>query len=384
MKRILFILLFAIPVALFAQDDDPFATGGGDDDPFANPAPTPAPQPAPQPTDPFSNPTPAPQPAPQSGNDDPFATGGGNDDPFATGGSDSSDPFGGGATGPDLGGGGNAFTSMTDTLIQPLRPEFPWKKQMLQERQMLANYSIREADVFWAKTVWREIDIREKMNHPFAYPQAPFMTVLLDIVKKNPDMPLFKYDPFVDADFQEETSWADIVEGLGSTRTISVPILNDDGTETFQDQTITDKFNVASITRFRLKEVWYFDKKHSRMRVDIMGIAPVREINLADMGLVDPGLAGGAAANEVLFWAYYPDIREALARYETFNPLNDALRMSWDDLLTYRFFSSFIVKASNPLNQYVADYTDTSLDALYEGEEIKEQIFNFEHDLWSY
>ena len=33
--------------------------------------------------------------------------------------------------------------------------------------------SIREADVMWAKRIWRIVDLRQKMNHPFYYPTEP-------------------------------------------------------------------------------------------------------------------------------------------------------------------------------------------------------------------
>jgi hypothetical protein len=46
-----------------------------------------------------------------------------------------------------------------------------------------------------------------------------------------------------------------------------------------------------------------------------------------------------------------------------------------------RMFSSRILKVDNVHDRYIADYT-TGLDALLVGEEIKEQIFLFEHDMW--
>lgn len=388
--NVFFVCLFAS--GAFAQVDDPFAAAASDD-PFAAPTTTPAPASKPTTTAPST-----------SGNDDPFmapsstTSEAGNstdkpaagDDPFAST-ADSSDPFssGGGDESPLGGGGSDApadlLSGLADTLIQPLRPEFPWEKITIKERAPLEKSDVRQADVFWAKTVWREVDVREKMNHPFINPKAPFMTVLLDIIKRDTTVKLYAYDPFVDAEFQEETTWAKVNEGLGRTRTIEVPEMDAEGNITTKTQTITDKFNIGSVKKFRLKEVWYFDKVHSRMKVKIMGIAPIKQTTLAELGVtadVNVDLEGGS--EDPLFWIYFPDVREKLAKYETQNPLNDALRMTWTDLLDSRFFSSYITKASNPLDRKVADYTTDQLRALYEGERIKEQIFNFEHDLWSY
>ena len=30
---------------------------------------------------------------------------------------------------------------------------------------------LRQADVMWSRKIWREIDMREKINHPFYYPE---------------------------------------------------------------------------------------------------------------------------------------------------------------------------------------------------------------------
>jgi len=381
-KFFVFSVALLIAGGVYAQGDDPFASPSND--PFAEPSSQPTTQPTTQPTsEPVNNDQPADD---TSGGSDPFA-------------SDSGDPFGsgdGGAGVPGLPGGGlggfgggsqDMLSNMSDSLIKPLRPEYPWEQRAMEERQMLQKYGIREADVFWAKTVWREIDIREKINHPFANPKAPFMTVLMDILEgSGEDIKIYKHDPFLSTEFQEETTWSDVKSGLSASREEEVPEMNEaTGEITYTTKTITDKFSVGSVTRFRLKEVWYFDKKHSRMRVDIMGIAPIKKTSAADLGVSGLDVGDGTLSEDPLFWVYYPDFREKLSRYETFNPLNDAMVMSWDDLLESRFFGSYIIKESNPLDRDLKTITNgNQMDALYEGEEIKEKIFNFEHDLWTY
>ena len=46
-------------------------------------------------------------------------------------------------------------------------------------------------------------------------------------------------------------------------------------------------------------------------------------------------------------------------------------------------FSSTIVKESTVYDRNVSDFM-VGLDALLEAERIKEELFNFEHDLWEY
>ncbi|MEM6723586.1 MAG: gliding motility protein GldN, partial [Bacteroidota bacterium] len=84
-----------------------------------------------------------------------------------------------------------------------------------------------------------------------------------------------------------------------------------------------------------------------------------------------------------LFWVYYPDAREVLARHFSFNPLNDAQRMSWEDIFELRYFASYITKESNVYDRRIQDYK-AGVDILFEAEKIKNSIFNFEHDLWTF
>jgi len=53
------------------------------------------------------------------------------------------------------------------------------EKTLITDRRVLPYDPIREADIFWEKRVWRVIDVREKLNLPFAYPVEPFFAILM-------------------------------------------------------------------------------------------------------------------------------------------------------------------------------------------------------------
>ena len=42
----------------------------------------------------------------------------------------------------------------------------PWIKENTPTRRVVPYTHVREADVMWHKRIWREIDLREKINHP--------------------------------------------------------------------------------------------------------------------------------------------------------------------------------------------------------------------------
>ena len=64
-------------------------------------------------------------------------------------------------------------------------------------------------------------------------------------------------------------------------------------------------------------------------------------------------------------------------------------RMSWEELFESRMFSGRIIKSSmdNPKDLDLKNYPslkENSLHQLFEGETIKEKIFTYEQDQWSY
>ena len=123
-----------------------------------------------------------------------------------------------------------------------------------------------------------------------------------------------------------------------------------------------------------VKEVWFFDRNYSRMDVRIFGLCPIREY-------LDES---GEVVWRQTFWINYPEAINLLARYEVFNAGNDAQRRSFDDIFIKRYFGSYIVQEANMYDNRSIESYAVGVDARLESERIKNEIFNFEHDLWEF
>ena len=241
------------------------------------------------------------------------------------------------------------------------------KRTTLKERKVLAHAPIREADIMWEKRIWRVIDTREKMNQAFVYPDAPFFQVLQSSAL-NGDITLYsaENDKFSQAMRKEE-----IESVFFQSDTIEVY-----NPETYDPEitVVTNIINWEEIKRFRIKEVWYFDSNTSTLKVRILGIAPLMDVINED---------GSFRHEKALFWVYYPEVRERLAREKVYMVGNDATLQTWDDIFQMRYFGSYIYKASNIHDNRLQDIY-SGVDILIEADKIKQELFNFEHDLWSY
>jgi gliding motility associated protien GldN len=240
-------------------------------------------------------------------------------------------------------------------------------KRTIMEKRVLPYDHIREADLFWEKRIWRVIDVREKMNLPFAYPERPFFSILMDAAEAG-EITVY------DAENDKFTAALDPDEVASMGASIDTVTTFDPVTYEEKIQIVTNEINPEDVKRFRVKEIWFFDEESSTLQVRILGIAPLLDVKDEN---------GNFKYEKPMFWVYYPSAREMLARERVFNYGNDASPMSWEDLLEMRFFASFVYKESNVFDQRLQDYL-SGVDLLLEGKNIEAEIFNFEHDLWSY
>ncbi len=282
-----------------------------------------------------------------------------------------------------------ATTPKIDSLPIPivkksLRPNDAIERNLVKDKAPLAYEHIREDDAVYRERLWREIDIREKQNLPFRYAanedngNQRFISILFKAIQDGPDNGgVTVFDP-IDDRFTTPLTVAEVANKI-SGGSVSVPIYDSLGNITGYKETVAE-VNLDSFYKFRIKEEVIFDKESSRLFWRILGIAPVKNV------ITSQGLNIGETE---LFWVYYPDMRSIFAKYEVYNGKNFGQKMSWEDLFESRMFYGRIVKSTmnNPYDRYLSEFQglkENKILQLLEGEDIKDRIFNYEQNLWSY
>jgi gliding motility associated protien GldN len=247
-----------------------------------------------------------------------------------------------------------------------------YKREHVPTRKPIPYVSLREADVTYKRRVWRILDLREKINLPLYFPvrETNGMRSLADLLYRavTEEVSLRVYSNGAD-DFSIEVTPTEVKKITNKTYERTVPSLVDPSIDS--TVVITEEFSPSRVKKFLIKEEWFFDRQRSVLDVRILGICPLYENEDKDKG------------DTPLFWIYFPEARTLLAQYDIFNRSNPAERRSFDDIFWKRQFSSYIVKEENVYDRSINEYKK-GMDALLESQRIKEEIINFEHDLWEF
>lgn len=231
---------------------------------------------------------------------------------------------------------------------------------------------IDQRDVLWSKVVWEVVDLNQKINLPYYFP-IDTMNIsndrrsLFDTLYKGVRTGAIK-EAYSDSFFNGKVTREEIADLLINVRKEGANI------DTF-------RISTQDITAFKVKGMWYFDKRLGELKYRMLAIAPlgpdVKTLGVAE--IEDDNLYE-------LFWVFYPAAREVLHKAKVFNPKNSSHPISLDHLLTARRFSSVIVRTENTYNnRKISDYVrGNSLFQLLEADKIKEDIRNREIDMWNY
>lgn len=255
--------------------------------------------------------------------------------------------------------------------------EFNYSKLGVKERKAIAYPSLREADVSYAKRIQRIVDVREKKNLPLKWPKNPLYQVLLNYVTKGEGKGYGKVKAYI-SDSLESVYTIDAIKNRGgqsvTVTTTPDPINNPEFTV---DKDTVQAFDWSKITRYLISEEWIFDKQRSVFFPRIIAFAP----------LFKQTINGVELPEQQLCWINYNEFRRATINEEIFNRQNDAMRLTYADFFEDRLFSSYITKESNEFDMSIKEFPefkDDPMGSLYESERIKDNLFNWEHDLWEY
>lgn len=288
------------------------------------------------------------------------------------------------------------------TLAQPINrapAEFPWEQvEVNADSDPIPYAPIRQADVMYYYTIWRTIDLREKVNHPLYFPtevqgtwRSLAQTIFDAVDIEHPEITEGVLPVYTDEMCTMPNDRQTVSSAL--SRTYPQPVIDvETGEETGETQDIVINFESNQVISYNIKEIWYFDKQESRFKYQILTIQPIIEYekNLGSNSYdeeeeQDEEAVDAPMTKTTIGYLYYSELRPFLAKQEVFNVKNNAQRVSFDDLLTWnRDFSSLIYKEANVYDREIQDYISNSRDQRIESERITERLRTFESDLWEF
>ena len=246
-------------------------------------------------------------------------------------------------------------------------------KEHIKNKKNLNHAFVCEANVLWSKTIWRMIDLREKQNERLYFPingstvddRRSLVQVLIDGINSGD---LQAYTPMQSNEFQDSMTLQSVMEKMGADA-----VDEDEENKVYDASTI----KTEEIKRFLVKEVWFFDRKYSRLDVRIIGLCPIREYKDEENNATPPRM-------QQCFWVYFPQAEPLLSVQEAFSERNDAQRESLHDVLIKREFSSYVFKESNFYNDRAISEYAQGVAQNIEANRIQQSIFQKEHDMWEF
>ena len=285
------------------------------------------------------------------------------------------------------------------TMAQPVRKpvEMPWAQENTGEFSEPVPFAYqRQADVMYYHVIWRRIDLRDKKNHPLYFPtevkgtwKSLAQTIFDAIDFANPDnadaLPIYN-DEYCTIPYSRE----EVQSSLQQTK--QQPIVDPESGDIIDYQETYESFEAKNIMAYNIKEVWFFDKRTSKYYVRILEIEPILEYERESTGsgnydedLGDDDMVRAQKTRRLLGHIYYEELRPFLVKQEVFNTKNNAQRLSYDDLLTFkRDFNGYIYAEDSVYGRQIQDYIANARDQMIESDRITDKLRTYESDLWEF
>lgn len=275
------------------------------------------------------------------------------------------------------------FLCMTSIYAQYVetQPADYYQRTMTWEQKPQDLGYVREADVYWSKTLWRIIDVREKENLYFYFPTAPegirgrknLAYVIWDAINAG------EIEIFEDDEMKIPLDAQLVVDRATRSDTVQMEVYDDYGEADYETVFVPHHFSSEDIYQYAVKEVVYFDRARSGVQVRKIGLAPIEEKYKVIDGETE------YMGSHTLFWIpmlSWP-VRVLFAKKEAYTQENLVHLPTWEYAFNSFMYTSFITRIDNVYNRAIHEYL-TGIDAMIESDRIEEEIMNICSDMWEY
>ena len=278
------------------------------------------------------------------------------------------------------------------------------------------------SDQMFRKTIWRQVDLREKQNKPMFSEGKEISRVILEAVKRG-ELQAYKNDSltstFTPTEVQGNNSYVDAVDKLSADEIAAgfkpesggddwggsaakkpavkkVPKLDASGKPmkdrkgkvimvaqapvvTAPPKPVGNEYRYKDIYEMELKEDMIFDKKRSRMYHDIKSITLLVPSTLpANTSGIEKPIGTFKYSDLVKIFRANP--QNAI----WFNAENDAQHKNLADAFELWLFNSYITKVSNAGDSRLDDIYGGAQQGILAAQQTAADLIEYEYNLWSF
>jgi gliding motility associated protien GldN len=248
---------------------------------------------------------------------------------------------------------------------------------------------IHDSHVMFKRTVWQNLDMKEKQNRPFMARGNEITRFVINAVKAG------LLQPYADDSLTKKMPIEEFVGNISATGTVMTPeekkfeiqrIKDDDflsAAEKKQRIAELDKgggaqeYDPSFFTQIELKEDWIFDKVRSRMYYDIQAMTIFLPADRNGETGIDKRVASFKYVDLARLFKNSPNAI-------WFNALNNQEHKNLSDAFDLRLFAGRIIKVSNPEDNSLNDVYGEGKKGLMASEWARQQLMEYEHNLWEF
>jgi gliding motility associated protien GldN len=244
---------------------------------------------------------------------------------------------------------------------------------------------LREEDVVWSTTLWKNIDCNELFNQFFYFPSDEYINfgkkslayIIWDAMVAN-EIPIYEDDELkVPLDneifFKRYTRPDTILLEIG---------YDEDDNEMYETVIKPRYFDGSEVFGYSLREVWFIGRQDTRQDSRRIALAPLKE----SYRVVGGGVPDIYLGRLPIFWIpmQNPRVRKLLVNQTAYiSPQNIVNQPSWDWVFLNQHYTAYTTRESNMRDMSIRDYV-TGNNAILEAELIEEKVYEIENEMWEY